>query len=106
MDQDHPPELGGQEVEIVARQSPVWRILQRAEAKGDEAEGDRAPKPQGKGERNAEAERVREAKASDRQAGRCPEAKPQETCALVLRRGDGRKVPRESRAEGKAETIH
>ena len=105
MDQDHPSELGGQEVEIVARQSSVWRILQRAEAEGDEAEGDRVPKPQGKGERNAEAERVREAKAGDRKAGRCPEAKPQETSAIVLRRGNGRQVPGESRAEGEAKTV-
>ena len=69
MDQDHPSELGGQQVEIVARQSFVWRIFQRAEAKGDEAEGNWLQKPQGKGRRNAQAERVRKAKASDRQAG-------------------------------------
>ena len=53
MDQDHSSELGGQEVEVGAGQSPVWRILQRAEAEGDEAEGDRIPKPQGEGERYA-----------------------------------------------------
>ena len=65
VDQDHPSELGGQQVEIVARQSFVWRIFQRAEAKSDEAEGNWIQKPQGEGRRNAQAERVRKAKARD-----------------------------------------